>query len=628
MQPSYDAASNVIGVTTTLTTGTDTQAFCYDALNRLTWAGATGTPPCGGSLTAGSLTSAQYTQTFTYDTLNRLTSGPAGSYTYGDSSHPDAATSIGSAYTAAYDAVGNMTCRAPTASQTCAGTPTGATLTYDNEGRLATWQNTPSSPTTTDSFLYDGEGNRIEQVVQQSGVGETDTVYVGGLEEVTTTTPTGGQPTTSTTVYYGGLALAVNSVLSFLVSDGLGTATEALTTSGQVSASRLYTPYGSSRYASGTFPTDQGFTGYRNDTATGLDYANARYYDPAAGQFGSADPSGGSGLNGFGYVGGNPETATDPSGLLPTDCFDGGDVSAACVPQAPSAPASPGGDGSAGSDGGEAGSGGDGSGGTPGTPDTTVSSNAIASNAGGPGGGRWSYAKPGIIAAFIAVAGVTVVVAIAALLGGKVNKASSASPTAAPNWSLAKAAEMADWKAREASQPKGCTSSDCGGGGGGGVEHGGGEGATAPEQAPSPNASGSGARQGGGGKGCSDGGGSSGDGTTWLYHVSGPRGTDFLLKFGDYGLTENQSGLYFAFTQEGAADFMNSSFNAGKPYMMMSRVQVPSYFLTMGVRFYDPKGGGDSIHFSDEAIMHLDDVIIRNGRSPEIIDSIRLRNVC
>jgi len=317
VQPSYDAASNVIGVATTLATGTDHQAFCYDALNRLTWAGATGTPPCGGSLTWGSLTSANYTQTFTYDNMDRLTSGPAGSY--GDSAHPDAATSIGAAYTAAYDAVGDMVCRAPTASQTCAGTPTGATLTYDNEGRLGTWQNTPSSPTTTDSFLYDGEGNRIEQVVQQSGVGTTDTVYVGGLEEVTATTPTGGQPSTSVTAYYGGIALSVNTALSFLVSDGLGTATEALNTSGQVSASRLYTPYGQSRYTSGTFPTEFGFTGYRADTITGLNYANARYYDPAAGQFGSADTTLAGGANRFGYVEGNPETVTDPSGHDPFD---------------------------------------------------------------------------------------------------------------------------------------------------------------------------------------------------------------------------------------------------------------------------------------------------------------------
>ncbi len=207
-----------------------------------------------------------------------------------------------------------MVCRAPTSSTTCAGTLTGATLTYDNEGRLGTWQNTPSSPTTTDSFLYDGEGNRVEQVAQQSGVGTTDTVYVGGLEEVTTTTPTGGQPTTSTTAYYGSIALSVNGALSFLVSDHLGSAEEALDSGGHVTASRLYTPYGGSRYTSGTFPTEYGFTGYRADSATGLDYANARYYDPTAGQFISADTTLQGGLNRYAYVGGSPETRIDPSG--------------------------------------------------------------------------------------------------------------------------------------------------------------------------------------------------------------------------------------------------------------------------------------------------------------------------
>jgi hypothetical protein len=37
-------------------------------------------------------------------------------------------TAIGSGYTAAYDAAGNMTCRAPTSTTTCTGTPTGAQL--------------------------------------------------------------------------------------------------------------------------------------------------------------------------------------------------------------------------------------------------------------------------------------------------------------------------------------------------------------------------------------------------------------------------------------------------------------------------------------------------------------------
>ncbi|HLG75780.1 MAG TPA: hypothetical protein VKX46_05160, partial [Ktedonobacteraceae bacterium] len=45
-QPAYDAANNVVSVQTSITGATDTQQFCYDALNRLTWAGASGTPPC------------------------------------------------------------------------------------------------------------------------------------------------------------------------------------------------------------------------------------------------------------------------------------------------------------------------------------------------------------------------------------------------------------------------------------------------------------------------------------------------------------------------------------------------------------------------------------------------------
>ncbi len=54
--------------------------------------------------------------------------------------------------------------------------------------------------------------------------------------------------------------------------------------------------------------------GQRSDAAiSGLDYYGARYYDPRLGQFTSAD-SVLDGLNRYAYVGGNPETKTDPSG--------------------------------------------------------------------------------------------------------------------------------------------------------------------------------------------------------------------------------------------------------------------------------------------------------------------------
>jgi hypothetical protein len=85
--------------------------------------------PRGTSLTAGTLGAASYTQTFAYDNLNRLTNGPLGGYIYGDAAHLHAVTSIGSGnptYTASYDAVGDMTCRAPDNTTTCAGTSTGA----------------------------------------------------------------------------------------------------------------------------------------------------------------------------------------------------------------------------------------------------------------------------------------------------------------------------------------------------------------------------------------------------------------------------------------------------------------------------------------------------------------------
>ena len=107
--------------------------------------------------------------------------------------------------------------------------------------------------------------------------------------------------------------MGTNGPLSYLASDGQGTVSETLDGSGNVTSAQLYTPYGSVRYSSGSSPTSLGYTGQRADGATGLDYYHARYYDLVAGQFISADTVD-DGLNRYGYVGGNPTTATDPSG--------------------------------------------------------------------------------------------------------------------------------------------------------------------------------------------------------------------------------------------------------------------------------------------------------------------------
>jgi RHS repeat-associated protein len=94
----------------------------------------------------------------------------------------------------------------------------------------------------------------------------------------------------------------------------------SVSSSAALLSTQLYAPYGASRFTAGTPSTytNKGYTGQYNDPVSGLDYYNARYYDPVSGVFLSADTVEGndSGMNPYAYVGGNPETFTDPSGLI------------------------------------------------------------------------------------------------------------------------------------------------------------------------------------------------------------------------------------------------------------------------------------------------------------------------
>ncbi|GCE23174.1 hypothetical protein KDK_69740 [Dictyobacter kobayashii] len=327
----YDNVGNVINLNTTVPTTTngtktDSQSFCYDDLNRLVWSGNTGTPTGGNhcGLAPNGTTVSAYQQSYSYDDLDRLTNGPSGSETYGTFPTHGAVTlgNVPNQY-ASYDAMGNMTCRNvdTTSGHGCDAAQSGAIMTYDNEGRLATWV-APNGTVASDQFLYDNSGQRVLQRASNT-VGSTtttsDTISFDGYTDVTIT---GG--TTSTTKYYsaGGqkVAMRQDGTFSYLLPDFLGSTSIALRSDGSVQAVQLFSPFGATRYSDGTMVTPFNFTGQRLDTQTGLLYYNARYYDATSGRFISADDveANDSGLDPYAYVRGNPELFTDPSGhMLP-----------------------------------------------------------------------------------------------------------------------------------------------------------------------------------------------------------------------------------------------------------------------------------------------------------------------
>jgi RHS repeat-associated protein len=184
---------------------------------------------------------------------------------------------------------------------------------YDADGQLTNW-NAPSGTVGSAHYLYDNAGNRVlTNSVTASTT--TDTIYFDGYTE---TVLSGG--TTTTTKYYNAngvrIAVRVGAVLSYLLSDPLGSNAVALNSTGQVIAAQHYSPYGTVDYSWGTMPTSYGYTGQRLDSQTGLLYYGARYYDPIAERFVRADTVQGNsvGMDPYAYVSGDPETKTDPTG--------------------------------------------------------------------------------------------------------------------------------------------------------------------------------------------------------------------------------------------------------------------------------------------------------------------------
>ncbi|MEU6280057.1 ricin-type beta-trefoil lectin domain protein [Streptomyces sp. NPDC047028] len=236
------------------------------------------------------------------------------------------------------------------AGQKWSGAATGAvaagqsqTFTYDAEGRTATVATTSGTHTSTSKYLYDAQGNLLEQTAAVDGADKTRVLYLfGGAEQITLTVSTKTLTGLRNLTGPDGTTVTVSSDgdVKYQIANGQGTAVTAVDAATLAVTRRAYDPWGNPR---GTKPTswvapdeNHGFLGQPADATTGLSLLGARDYDPVTGRFLTPDPLFESGdpnqMGGYTYAGDNPASSSDPSGLV-EEMDPGGDggCDAACA---------------------------------------------------------------------------------------------------------------------------------------------------------------------------------------------------------------------------------------------------------------------------------------------------------
>lgn len=275
------------------------QYYVYDSLNRL-------------QITAENIENPNeqiqfsWRQQFEYDRYGNRRFDPANTTTLGSCTqavcNPLISTannrfSAGQGYS--YDATGNLTVDAQ-----------GRQFFYDAENQQKQVKDAANNVIGT--YLYDGEGKRVKKVTSTE---TTVFVYDGGGQLV-------AEYSTE---------IAQTPQVSYLTTDHLGSPRVITNENGVVTKRRDHTAFGEESAGThraiglGYGSAQQlrtGFTGYGKDPESGLDFAEARYFNALHGRFTSVDPFNGSGttgnpqsLNRYAYVTNDPINFVDPSGM-------------------------------------------------------------------------------------------------------------------------------------------------------------------------------------------------------------------------------------------------------------------------------------------------------------------------
>jgi len=273
--------------------------YGYDPLDRLDWAKGN-----NGSV---------YDHDYNYDRIGNIKfKTDVGTYNYNYSNRPHAVNSTSGAINIdlQYDANGNMTQRVQ------GGVTTTVVWNYDNKPATIT------QGSTSVSFIYDGNGQRVKKQSSVSGI----TFYYGELYEV------------RNGVEVLHLFAGNRRVASIRLTDGknqfyhpnhLGSASFITDSNGDPKEQIEYHPFGTYRDVgslTGTYDYDPNFpdvnytfTDQEDDDELGFYNYGARLYDPVLGRFISPDrlvpdPGDPQALNRYTYCLNNPLIYTDPSG--------------------------------------------------------------------------------------------------------------------------------------------------------------------------------------------------------------------------------------------------------------------------------------------------------------------------
>jgi RHS repeat-associated protein len=236
-------------------------------------------------------------QAFTYDALNRLTSGwssaNSGAYSWGENYSIDAWGNLqispmqNKAHGGTFQLSGNAQNRPTGMNYDAAGNLLSyltANYTYDQENRL--------SSTAGMAYTYDGNGERIlkSQVINNVLTPVKRYWSMGGN---TLAEGDGTGNLTAEYIYLGGkrvarIDLPANTVHYYL-SDHLASTSIVANAAGAVEEESDYYPFGTEVVVTGPGTNELKFTGKRRDTESQLDYFGARYYSNAFGRFSTPD---------------------------------------------------------------------------------------------------------------------------------------------------------------------------------------------------------------------------------------------------------------------------------------------------------------------------------------------------